>query len=130
MTGSMGGRLTPHKPDEAEKMIKGLKKHPSKLILLASFNNEYVGLSNSFINFGTFAAKVFLNIHDVIVLDKYRGQGIGRSLMKANIKKAKQLNCGKITLEVREDNTYAQALYKSLGFADSKPVMHFWTKPI
>lgn len=128
MTGPMGGKLNPHDPETANKMIIGLENHPSKLILLAVFNGEFVGLSNSFINYGTFDAKPFINIHDIIVLNKYRSLGIGRRLMHANIKKAEELNCGKITLEVREDNTNAQTLYKSLGFADSKPVMHFWTK--
>ena len=36
----------------------------------------------------------------------------------------------KVTLEVRDDNTVAQAMYKELGFADCEPKMHFWTKKI
>lgn len=128
MTGTMGGNLNPYEPDKARQMIEGLKRHPSKLVLLAIFKGEFVGLSTSFINYGTFAAKPFLNIHDIVVLDKYRGIGIGRKLMVANIKKAEELDCSKITLEVREDNRKAQTLYKSLGFADNVPIMHFWTK--
>jgi ribosomal protein S18 acetylase RimI-like enzyme len=34
----------------------------------------------------------------------------------------------KITLEVREDNHTARALYSDLGFKDTIPPMHFWTK--
>ncbi|MBN2522733.1 MAG: GNAT family N-acetyltransferase [Bacteroidales bacterium] len=128
MTDKMGGELQPHDAEKAKRMIEGLKNHPSRLVLLAIYEREYVGLSTAFINYGTFAAKPFLNIHDVVVLDQYRGIGIGRKLMEANSAKAEQLDCSKITLEVRKDNTTAQALYKNLGFGDSDPVMYFWTK--
>jgi len=130
MASKMGGNLPSYDNEEAERMINGLKNHTSKLVLLAIDNDEFVGLSNSFINYGTFAAKPFINIHDIIVLEKYRGSGIGRQLMEAIILKAEQFNCGKITLEVREDNTEAQGLYNSLGFEESRPIMHFWTKNI
>lgn len=130
MKSDMGGNLPSYDAETAERMVNGLKNHPSKLVLLAVVDDEFVGLTNSFINYGTFAAKPFINIHDIIVLEKYRGTGIGRKLMDATIKKAQELECGKITLEVRTDNTNAQALYKSLGFAEGEPVMHFWTKSL
>jgi GNAT superfamily N-acetyltransferase len=109
-------------------LIHGLKNHPSKIILFALCENEFAGLTNCFINFGTFAAKPFINIHDIIVENKFRGKGIGRALMNAVIIKAKELDCSKITLEVREDNAIAQQLYKSIDFGDTNPKMLFWTK--
>ena len=128
MASDMGGKLPPYGENTAKDVIEGLRHHPSRLVLLAEYKGEYVGLSNSFINFGTFAAKPFINIHDIVVLDKYRGLGIGRKLMEAIHSKAKELDCGKITLEVRTDNTTAQQLYKSMGFNEGNPVMYFWTK--
>ena len=130
MADDMGGKLKPHDPETSEKMINGLKDHPAKLVYLASLNGEFIGLTNSFINYGTFSAKPYINIHDIVVFKKYRGKGVGRKLLEANIRKAEELDCGKITLEVREDNINAQALYKNLGFADGEPPMHFWTKYI
>ena len=127
MEDAMGQHPTMNK-EEGEKMVCGLEKHPSKLILLAEYHGEYIGLANSFINFGTFAVKPFVNIHDIVVLDKYRGIGAGKKLMEAIIEYAQKNDCGKVTLEVREDNTVAQKMYKSLGFDECKPVMHFWAK--
>lgn len=109
-------------------LIEVLREHPAKVILLAKYNGEYVGLINSFILIGTFKVKPFINIHDVIVLDTYRGIGAGRKLMEAIVDEARKLDCCKITLEVREDNIAAQALYKKIGFKECEPVMHFWTK--
>jgi len=128
MTDRMGGKQ-PLSEEENSQLIAGLKNHPTVLTLLASYKGEYVGLTNSFINFATFSVKRFLNIHDIIVKSSYRGMGIGKLLLEENIRIAKEeLDCSKITLEVREDNVVAQKLYASLGFEDLKPPMYFWTK--
>jgi ribosomal protein S18 acetylase RimI-like enzyme len=128
MTGAMGGNLPAYSTYQAVKMIDGLRKHPSKLILLAIAESKYVGLVNSFINFGTFAARPFINIHDIVVIDSYQGQGIGRRMLQTVIERAEEMDCSKITLEVRDDNIIAQSLYSNHGFEEDSPVMHFWTK--
>lgn len=128
MMGSMGGFLEPHNDQKANEVVEGLKNHPSGLILLASYDNEFVGMTVGFVNFATFTAKPFINIHDVIVLEKLRGCGIGRKLIEENVAIAREMNCSKITLEVREDNFGAQKLYKSVGFEDCQPPMKFWSK--
>jgi len=123
------GDADPLTDQQNRDLIAGLKSHPKVLVLLAEKDGEYIGLTNSFVNFGTFAAKPFLNIHDVIVNSKFRGLGVGRKLLEENMRIAKEeLDCVKVTLEVRDDNKVAQSLYKSLGFADTQPVMHFWSK--
>lgn len=121
-----GGDLI--KGEKESQLIEGLKNHPSKLILFATYKNEIAGLTNCFINFGTFAVAPFVNIHDVIINRNFRGKGLGKALMKGIIEKAKDLKCAKITLEVREDNTTAQNLYKSLGFDECESKMFFWSK--
>ena len=128
MTDKMGGK-TPLTDEKNKLLIEGLKNHPTTFTLLAVYKGEFVGLTNSFINFATFSVKKFLNIHDVIVSSLYRGKGIGKRLLEENIRIAKEeLDCAKITLEVRDDNKVAQQLYTSLGFKDSIPPMYFWTK--
>ncbi|MCG8697110.1 MAG: GNAT family N-acetyltransferase [Bacteroidales bacterium] len=122
------GDNPPLQGDDQRKLVDGLRNHPSKVVLLATYDDKFVGLINSFVNFGTFAVKPFINIHDVVVHTSCRGKGVGKALMNEIIAKAKSLDCGKITLEVREDNIVAQNLYKSVGFGEGNPVMHFWSK--
>lgn len=129
MQDEMGG-ADPLNEDEQKKLVEGLGNHPSKLVLLAEENGNFLGLANCFINFGTFAVKPFINIHDVVVLKSSRGKGVGKKLMEGVIEEAKKLDCGKITLEVREDNVVAQNLYKSYGYCDSEPKMFFWTRKL
>jgi ribosomal protein S18 acetylase RimI-like enzyme len=64
------------------------------------------------------------------VVKEYRGKNIGRKLLEKCIEIAKERDYCKITLEVRDDNTVAKNLYKSLDFRECIPVMHFWTKTL
>ena len=125
----MGG-AKPLDTQEGYKLVEGLKNHPSKLILFAEMDNKLIGLANCFLNFATFTCKPFINIHDIVVLNKYRNQGIGRKLMNGIQAHAISMGCSKITLEVRDDNANAQHLYKSLGYDECTPVMHFWEKKL
>ncbi len=115
---------------KGQKLLVGLKAHPASFVLFISLNNEIAGLATCFINFSTFKAESYINIHDIIIKKEMRGQGLGKALLNKITDIAVERNYCKITLEVREDNTNAKALYQSLGFKDTEPLMHFWTKMI
>ncbi len=56
-------------------------------------------------------------VTNVAVLPAYRRRGIGRALLEAAVSGAKSRSCESITLEVRESNAPAVALYTQCGFA-------------
>jgi ribosomal protein S18 acetylase RimI-like enzyme len=107
--------------------VEGLKNHPSKLIYLAVSDGLFIGLVNSFINFATFTVKPYINIHDVIVTGSWRNKGVGRIMLQKLIEKAKEMDCSKVTLEVRDDNSNAKYLYNSMGFHDAEPRQYYWS---
>jgi ribosomal protein S18 acetylase RimI-like enzyme len=123
----MGGAV-PLDEKQGQVLVKGLENHPSKLILFAGLEDDMIGLAVCFINFATFSAKPFINIHDIVVLDQYRNAGVGRTLMQGIHRTAASIGCSKITLEVREDNQNARHLYQSLGYRECTPKMYFWEK--
>jgi ribosomal protein S18 acetylase RimI-like enzyme len=127
MQDPMGGG---HPMPEATRshLLDGLANHGNTFILFALYNGEFIGLVTCFINFSTFKAKPYINIHDVVVLKQFRGMGIGRALLQKIIAIAQERDYCKVTLEVRDDNQNAQGLYKSLGFRDCDPPMYFWEK--
>ncbi len=127
MLDPMGGTV-PFNQKQENDLIEGLRDQANLVALLACLGNEYVGLINTFVNFSTFAARRFINIHDLVVDYRYRHNNVGRLLMAAIEKEATELGCSKITLEVREDNFVAQNLYKKMGFAQANPNMYFWVK--
>ena len=51
------------------------------------------------------------------VLNDYRGQGIGKELLRACLDKARTKGIKRIDLEVRADNGIAISLYEKFGFA-------------
>jgi ribosomal protein S18 acetylase RimI-like enzyme len=129
MTDPMGGG-PPLTPFQQLRMVDGLANHPSAFVLFILVNEQITGLATCFINFSTFKAKPFINIHDVIIDKDQRGKGYGKLLLKQIEEIARERKYCKITLEVREDNYRAQNLYKELGYGHVIPPMFFWTKEI
>ena len=98
-------------------LVSELKKRQGVYIILAFVDGHPAGLVNCFEGFSTFACKPLLNIHDVIVIEKYRGRGISKKLLNKAEEIAIDLGCCKLTLEVLEGNTIAQMAYKSCGYS-------------
>jgi len=122
------GEGIPYTEEQKILLVEGLKKHPSKLVFLAVMGDQFVGLTNCFVNFATFTVRPFINVHDVIVTTAWRNKGIGKKMLQKVIEKADELGCSKVTLEVRSDNHNARFLYNSLGFHDSEPALFYWSK--
>lgn len=93
-----------------------LAARPTAHIFLAFLGSEPAGLVICFEGFSTFQCRPLLNIHDVVVAEKFRGRGLSKRLLAAVEAHAIGLNCCKLTLEVLEGNTIAQSAYRSLGF--------------
>src|SRR6266404_1841811 len=103
-------------PDVRTQLIPGLRRHPTTLIFLAFDGDQPIGAAVCFIGFSTFAAKPLINIHDFVVLSALRGKGVGRRLLKAIERKARELGCCKLTLEVMDNNHRALRMYEAAGF--------------
>ncbi len=98
-------------------LVEQLKNLPTFHGALAFVGDEAVGLINCFAGFSTFAAKPLLNIHDVVVRQDQRRQGIGQALLEWAEGRARQLGCCKLTLEVLANNLGAMASYSRGGYA-------------
>ena len=64
-----------------------------------------------------------------------RGRGIGAMLLERIEARARDLNCCRITLEVRKDNRVARGLYRKVGFDQvvvgaDRIAIEFWHKPL
>jgi GNAT superfamily N-acetyltransferase len=99
-------------------LVSGLQKHPTTIVFLAYRGVEAVGIAVCFRGFSTFAARPLLNIHDLFVLPEYRGQGVGQELLEAIERKAREIDCCKLTLEVQENNHRARQVYEAAGFVE------------
>lgn len=68
-------------------------------------------------------------ITNVAVFSEYRKEGIGRKLLNEACSGAKERGCEFITLEVRESNSAAIALYESEGFEKAGVRKNFYSSP-
>lgn len=110
------GAGEPLSDDVKERLVPALQSVPDHLVLLAFDGEDTVGLAICFQGFSTFRARPLLNIHDLAVLPSHRGCGVATALLAAIEAEARRRDCCKLTLEVREDNPRAEALYRALGF--------------
>ncbi|MGZ5818879.1 MAG: GNAT family N-acetyltransferase [Burkholderiaceae bacterium] len=97
-------------------LVAELKRRLSAHVILAFVEGNPAGLMIGFEGFSTFACKPLINIHDVVVAEKYRGRGLSRKMLSHMERIAQDSGCCKLTLEVLEGNTIAQTLYRSSGF--------------
>jgi GNAT superfamily N-acetyltransferase len=129
------GNGAPLPGEVTDRLISGLRAHPTTLIFLAYDRGEAIGIATCFIGFSTFHARPLVNVHDLAVLPAHRGRGVARRLLDAVEGKARGLGCCKLTLEVLENNAAARHLYTSSGFAQATYVdaaggALFYAKPL
>ena len=97
-------------------LIKELLNINGAITILAYSHNKAVGLINCFNGFSTFECKPLLNIHDVVVLEEYRGHGLCQTMLNTVMAIAMERGCCKLTLEVLEGNDAAKSAYSKFGF--------------
>ncbi|MFT4035954.1 MAG: GNAT family N-acetyltransferase [Patulibacter sp.] len=112
-----------------ERLVPGLRAAAVR-VWLARSGPQPLGICTVQLGYATFAARPRWNVHDLAVMPHARGIGVGRRLLEVVIAAAREAGCGAISLEVRQDNAPARALYRSLGFSAGDAPMDFWVCPL
>jgi GNAT superfamily N-acetyltransferase len=68
-----------------------------------------------FHNYSTFLTQPGLYLEDIFVLPAHRRRGIGKALLKAVARLARERNCGRLEWSVLDWNASAITFYESLG---------------
>lgn len=88
---------------------------PKAEALIAEAGGQPVGFCLFFHNFSTFLARAGIYIEDLYVRPEHRGQGIGKSLLKAVVRLARERKCGRVEWSALDWNNPAIDFYKKLG---------------
>ena len=96
-------------------MRDGFGREPKYRCVLAEWEGEPAGVAFFFYNYSTWQGKPGLYLEDLFVKPKFRGKGIGKSLLLHLAKIAVAENCGRFQWQVLDWNTPALDFYKSLG---------------
>lgn len=110
-----GGRDLP--VEVRQRLVPELRRRETARVILGFVDGEAAGVAVCFEGFSTFACRPLLNIHDIAVAGGHRGKGLSKRLLEKAQAIAIELGCCKLTLEVLEGNTVAQAAYRSFGFS-------------
>lgn len=116
-------------------LLDALKRCTGAQSLLAYDGDKAVALLNAFEGFSTFKCQPLFNIHDLVVLEPYRNQGVAQQMLSATETIARERGYCKLTLEVLEANLAAQRAYSKFGFCsyELNPKMGkalFWEKAL
>ena len=116
-------------------IVKALSKLPHAFSVIAYVDGQPAGLVNCFEAFSTFSCKPLINIHDFVVLNEYRGNGISQRILDKVEEIATSKGCCKVTLEVLSNNEAAKSAYRKFGFSgyelDPKAgAAQFWQKKL
>jgi ribosomal protein S18 acetylase RimI-like enzyme len=100
-----------------DRLVTELSRISHAFSVIAYVDEQPAGLINCFEGFSNFACKPLISIHDVIVVDKYRGYGISQKMLDKVEQIARSKGCCKITLEVLGNNEAAKSAYRKAGFS-------------
>jgi ribosomal-protein-alanine N-acetyltransferase len=67
---------------------------------------------------------------NLAVAPAVRGRGVGRALLESVVALARELGVRELFLEVRESNSVAQRLYRSVGFAPIALRRGYYESPV
>ena len=98
------------------------EKQKAEVIFVLEKNKE-VGFALFFHNFSTFLGRAGIYLEDLFVLPKYRGKGLGKSLLKKLASIAVERGCGRLEWCCLDWNQPSIDFYLSLG---AKPLSD-WT---
>lgn len=95
--------------------------------LIAEWDREPAGYASFFYFYSTFRGQSALFLEDLFVLEKSRGNGIGKSLLAAVARLAVEEGCFGLRWEVLDWNRPAIEFYEKLGatFLNERKVVEF-----
>ena len=99
----------------AETLLQsGFQEHPLFVAWVAEKDGLIVGMALCYIRYSTWKGPV-LYLEDLIVIESFRGNGIGKALFEKCIAHAKHNNYRRMVWQVLDWNTPAIEFYKGYG---------------
>lgn len=91
------------------------RQRPIIEAILAEVDGQPVGFALFFTNYSTFLTKPGIYLEDLFVLPEFRGQGIGKALIRQVAGLAAERGCGRFEWSVLDWNESAIAFYQRIG---------------
>ena len=100
----------------AAALAKDLGGHPPLIeAVVGERQRALVGFALFFHNYSTFLTRPGIHLEDLFVVPDYRGQGLGRTLLRTVAQLAVERSAGRLEWNVLDWNTAAIGFYEKLG---------------
>lgn len=93
----------------------------ARFYIASASGNDCAGYLQQRYRYSLWTQALQADIEDLFVLPAARRQGVGRTLMEFAIENARSAGCRQISVDTRERNIEAMALYEKLGFSAESP---------
>ncbi|WP_375202521.1 GNAT family N-acetyltransferase [Hyphococcus sp.] len=97
----------------------GFGAEPAFQALVAEIDGAVMGLAIFFPEFSTWRGRRGIYLQDIYVKPEARGRGVGKELIDALTREAKEMSAVYLRLAVDSDNHDAARFYERLGFAEA-----------
>jgi ribosomal protein S18 acetylase RimI-like enzyme len=114
-------------PDEAEgkRLLAWIFDSKELDAFVAELSGRVVGIALFYVIYGTFRARRFLYLEDLVVAKDVRGRGVGEALIRALAREALERGARRVEWSVLDWNEGAIRLYERLG---SKRINQEWLR--
>jgi GNAT superfamily N-acetyltransferase len=107
-------------PEQAVATVEDLRRdgftgHPKFRVLFADWDGEPAGIALFFHHYSSWVGRPTLFLEDLFVRPRFRGRGIGKTLLLHLAGLAVAEGCGRFEWQVLDWNTPAIKFYESLG---------------
>lgn len=110
-------KLTPPDQKEGRRLLAWIFESKRLEALVAEVDGRIAGMALFYEGLGTFRARPFLYLEDLVVTESMRGRGVGEALMARLAREAIDRNALRIDWAVLDWNVGAIRLYERLGGA-------------
>jgi ribosomal protein S18 acetylase RimI-like enzyme len=109
-----------------------LQTIPLEGLIVAEVQGQYAGFLYWFAGENPwFDSRIdrYAHIVEVQVVERYRGQGVGKSLLIYALERIKEKSIAAIYVDTTEGNAVARRLYESAGFHSFSRTIHYRWEP-
>ncbi|MBM3666604.1 MAG: GNAT family N-acetyltransferase [Actinobacteria bacterium] len=126
------GEPTPERGLVAERIADHIERAHSTFLLAGEGPDGFAQLRY---RASLYIAGLEAHLQELYVVPALRGEGIGRALLEAALREAREAGAGYIDLGTGDDDTAARALYESAGFSNCEgdpggPVMYVYEREL
>lgn len=117
--------VAPHDPAGLRQVLETAMSEPNHLFMLAETDDGAIaGMCALVLTYSTWSAGMVCELQDVIVNQPFRQNGVGRGMVEAAGKLARDRGCVRLYLLAEYWNLDAHTFYRSLGLVE-KTSMYF-----